>query len=227
MASQALACPRCGTPAAAHQKLCIECGEKLAGLSLPGGWLLRAAAALAVAVATGAVAIAISKDDGGHPVVAPTLSTSAVTTAPAPAPVSTPSAAPITSAPATTAPAATTSAVATTTAAAATPPPPAAPAVPAAAPGATTWPAGRNGWTVVIASLPRSTGARQARARAAAVGHAGLPQTGVLVSDSFASLQPGYLVVFSGVYGQLAAAQQAAAAAQSSFPGAYSRHIAR
>ena len=57
--------------------------------------------------------------------------------------------------------------------------------------------------------------------------HAGLLQTGVLRSDDFASLQPGYLVVFSGVYGSLAAAQQAAAAAQSSFPGAYSRRIAR
>lgn len=101
------------------------------------------------------------------------------------------------------------------------------PVVAPAGPGATIWPAGQDGWTVVIASLPRSTGARHARARAAAVAHAGLLQTGVLRSDDFASLQPGYLVVFSGVYGSLAAAQQAAAAAQSSFPGAYSRRVAR
>lgn len=185
---------------------------------MPGGWLLRAAAALAVAVTAGAVAVAIGKDDGRRPVVAPALSTTAVTTAPAPA--TAPSAAPVTNAPAT-------SPAAPTTTAATTPPPVAVLAVAAAGPGATTWPARGDGWTVVIASLPRAMGVTRARARAAAVGHAGLRQTGVLRSDDFASLQPGYLVVFSGVYGSLAAAQQAAAAAQSSFPGAYSRRVAR
>lgn len=55
----------------------------------------------------------------------------------------------------------------------------------------------------------------------------GLPQAGVLVSDAFASLHPGYLVIFSGVYATLAGAQRAAAAAQLRYPGAYSRRIAR
>jgi len=218
MDAQAPACPRCGTPVAAHQQLCSECGEQLAGRSFPGGWLLRAAAALAVAVTAGAVAVAIGKDDGRRPVVAPALSTTAVTAAAAPA--TAPSAAPITSASAT-------SPVAPTTAAATTPAPVAVLAVAAAGPGATTWPARGDGWTVVIASLPRTMGTTRARTRAAAAGHAGLLQTGVLLSNDFASLQPDYLVVFSGVYGSLAAAQQAAAAAQSSFPGAYSRRIAR
>lgn len=88
------------------------------------------------------------------------------------------------------------------------------------------WPAG-NGYTIVLATLPLSVGAHAARARALAALHAGLRQVGVLVSSSYPSLQPGYYVVFSGVYASLEEAQSDLDTAKSSFPGAYARPIAR
>ena len=87
----------------------------------------------------------------------------------------------------------------------------------------------------VIAEYPLATAADvrlaidagQAVARALAAANRGLPQTGVLVSDAFASLHPGYLVIFSGIYATLDEAHRAAAAAQRLYPGAYPRRIAR
>lgn len=109
------------------------------------------------------------------------------------------------------------------------PPPP--PSTPAPKKGKTTeqlipWPAG-NGYTIVVATLPLSVGARAARAKALAALRAGLRQVGVLVSSSYPSLQPGYYVVFSGVYASLEEAQSELDTAKSSFPGAYARPIAR
>jgi len=88
------------------------------------------------------------------------------------------------------------------------------------------WPAS-NGYTIVLATLPLSVGARAARAKALAALRAGLRQVGVLVSSSYPSLQPGYYVVFSGVYASLEEAQSDLDTAKSSFPGAYARPIAR
>jgi stage II sporulation protein D len=88
------------------------------------------------------------------------------------------------------------------------------------------WPAGRTGYTVVLVSVPASSGLASARAAAAKARHAGLPQVGVLVSSRFATLHPGYYVVFSGFYGRGARAQAAARAAASRYPAAYPRRIA-
>lgn len=108
-------------------------------------------------------------------------------------------------------------------------PPP--PGTPAPKHGKTTqqlipWPAG-NGYTIVVATLPLSDGARAARAKGLAALRAGLHQVGVLVSSSYPSLQPGYYVVFSGVYASLEEAQSDLDNAKSAFPGAYARPIAR
>jgi hypothetical protein len=84
-----------------------------------------------------------------------------------------------------------------------------------------------NGYTIVLASLPLSDGARAARSKALAAVKAGLPEVGLLVSSSYPSLQPGYYVVFSGVFASLEEAQSALQAAKSSFPSAYARPIAR
>jgi len=105
------------------------------------------------------------------------------------------------------------------------------PSAPAAKKGKTAqrlipWPAS-NGYTIVLATLPLSVGARAARAKALAALRAGLRQIGVLVSSSYPSLQPGYYVVFSGVYASLEEAQSDLDTAKSSFPGAYARPIAR
>jgi zinc-ribbon domain len=61
------------------------------------------------------------------------------------------------------------------------------------------WPR-RDGYTVVLAALPTTVGANAARARALAAAGAGVPDVGVLDSSRYASLHPGYWIVFSGVY---------------------------
>jgi hypothetical protein len=90
------------------------------------------------------------------------------------------------------------------------------------------WPSNENGWTIVLVSYPKTNGEDAARRSATKAAKASLSQVGVLDSSSYASLQPGYLVVFTGVYGSKADADAAVATArQAGFGGAYSRQIAR
>jgi hypothetical protein len=88
------------------------------------------------------------------------------------------------------------------------------------------WPAG-NGYTIVLATLPLAQGAAAARTKAFAALRAGLKQVGVLVSSSYPSLQPGYYIVFSGIFASLEEAQSSLSAAKPSFPGAYARPVVR
>lgn len=62
------------------------------------------------------------------------------------------------------------------------------------------WPRRRNGWTIALVSVPKSAGRDAAVARAQQARRRGLRIVGVLDSSAYASLQPGYWVVFSGVY---------------------------
>jgi hypothetical protein len=71
------------------------------------------------------------------------------------------------------------------------------------------WPSGTNGWTVVLASYPQTGGRKVAEARAKQARARGLPQVGVLDSSSYASLHPGYWIVFSGIYASEAEATSA------------------
>lgn len=59
------------------------------------------------------------------------------------------------------------------------------------------WPAGKEGWTVIVAGYPTQERAAQ---RAADVQEDGYDDAGVLFSTDFASLCPGIYVVFSGVF---------------------------
>jgi hypothetical protein len=94
--------------------------------------------------------------------------------------------------------------------------------------GRLSWPAGRSGWTVVLSSYPSRKGRATALATAARAARAHLPQVGTLASGSYASLNPGYDVVFSGVYGAAADAQQALGRArQAGFGSAHTAQIAR
>jgi SPOR domain len=96
-------------------------------------------------------------------------------------------------------------------------------ATPGQAPG---WPAGRPGWTVVLVSLPRTGGAEKAQQRAAKAAKTGLPDAGYLVSDRYASLHPGYYVVYAGIYGSRADAEAAVPTARAKgFGGAYARPV--
>jgi hypothetical protein len=67
--------------------------------------------------------------------------------------------------------------------------------------GRTRWPQGLDGWTVALVSSPATRGQTKPLALAKGAARRGLPQVGVLDSSVYASLHPGYYVVFSGVYG--------------------------
>ncbi len=219
-----LRCPRCTAPVESTQEYCLECGLRLpherpgaverasAGLAerqpWTSGWLVPALLGLVIAVLGTGAAIAIS-DEGAEPAAIPTATggnrtvteqTQPTLTAPEPPP------------PATTA---------TTTSAATTAPAPTTTAPPAS----TAWPADRRGWTIVLVSLPQSAGRALATERATDARRGGLPDVGVLNSSRFASLHPGYFVVFSGVYDSQAEATSSLPRARSAFPLAYAREI--
>lgn len=238
-------CPRCGSARAPDERYCLDCGFELPAVTgtlaalrrrwirtigwYPGDWVWLPLLTLVVAIAGAATAIALTGS------VAP--DTSNVFTVPATTPVTTPS----TTTAATTAPRTTptppptfssdTSTLPTppepttpaaTTPAATTPPP-----APSQANGRLTWPA-TDGWTIVLVSYPKGSGTAQALATAKRAAHTGLQQVGTLDSSSYASLQPGYVVVFSGIFSSKSDADAAVATArQAGFAGAYSRQIAR
>lgn len=217
-------CPRCGAPRQPDQEYCLECGLKLPTTTgalararrswvkrvgwYPGDWVWVSLLTLLVAVAGAAAAIAIShhaKARAGRTVLAPTQSL----------PVHQPPPTPATTAGAATTPVAPEP---TTTSKGHTAP---------AAPAVGTWPANRSGWTIVLVSYPKTNGAAAAHATALRALHAHLPQVGVLDSSGYASLQPGYLVVFTGEYGSHDAADAALATArQAGFAAAYVRQVA-
>ena len=216
-------CPRCGTTRATDQRYCLECGFALPLVSgrvaalrrrwigrigwYPGDWIWVALATLLVAVAGAAAAIVVAehRHSGGR------------SFANLPAAVSL-------AEPATGAAAGHTTARRPDTSKLPTAPEPAAPAVN----GRTPWPANENGWTIVLVSYPKSFGHPQAAATAKQAAKSGLGQVGIVDSSRYASLQPGYYVVFTGIYGSKADADAAVATAkQAGFPGAYSREIAR
>jgi hypothetical protein len=94
--------------------------------------------------------------------------------------------------------------------------------------GRTLWPKNANGWTIVLVSYPKANGRPSALSTATKAAKARLPQVGILDSGGFASLQPGYFVVFTGIYGSKNDADAAVATTrQAGFGGAYSRQIAR
>jgi hypothetical protein len=221
-------CPRCGAPYGANQEYCLECGLRLGESGgvigrlsaawqerfgwYPRDWIWRVLLGFLIAVAGATAAIVLSEagaqdrtivaTEGGPP-HAPTTA-QATATVPLPSvPSGTPTGTPSTP----------------------TTPPPATTTAPR--PGAlTAWPAGRSGFTVVLQSIPSSAGRSLALARARDASRAGLPQVGVLDSSRYASLHPGYYVVFSGIYSSRSQADRArSAAVAKGFELAYSREI--
>jgi hypothetical protein len=223
-------CPRCGARRTPDQEYCLECGLKLPAVTgriaslrrswirrfgwYPGDWVWLSLLTLLIAAAGAAVAIAATeqkKDDGTTFVRVPTTAITSVAE-PTPLPTTT---APVTGDTSTlpTAPEPTTS----------TPSKPAGPKN-----GRYVWPARRNGWTIVLVSYPKTTGRTAALDTANRAAHSGLTQVGVLDSSRYASLQPGYYVVFTGIYASKSDADAAVSTArQASFGGAYTRQIAR
>lgn len=223
-------CPRCGAAREADQRYCLECGLPLPSPDgtvpalrrrwirrlgwYPGDWVWLSLLTLLVAIAGAAVAIAITHHRTAaagqtfvsnpntvsvqEPTVVPTTTPPIVDTATLPSPPE-----PTTSTP--------------------TKPKPRPRST-----GPIAWPANENGWTIVLVSYPKTNGRSVATTAAVRAKHAGLPQVGVLDSSLYASLVPGYYVVFTGIYGSKADADAAVSTArQAGFGGAYSRQIAR
>jgi hypothetical protein len=221
-------CPRCGAHRTPDQEYCLECGLKLPTVTgriaslrrswirrfgwYPGDWVWLSLLTLLIAAAGAAVAIAATehKKDNG-----------VVFTATSHATITEPTALPTTTAPPTT--------VNTSTLPTAPEPTTSTPTKSAGPKnGQYAWPANRNGWTIVLVSYPKTTGLSAAQATATRAAHSGLTQVGLLDSSRYASLQPGYYVVFTGIYASKSDADAAVSTArQASFGGAYSRQIAR
>jgi hypothetical protein len=213
------ACATCGSPSEPGQEYCLVCGARIVPVRrfsavgrawerrigrYPGDWIWPSALLLLVAAGSATAGIVAARD---------TTTTGSTKTFVAISPVVTaPSAPPVTP---------------TTTTAPVTPAPAPRPRPNHPSRGPIEWPA-RNGFTVVLASIPaRGNGRADAEAKAEQALSRGLRNVGILTSARFASLHPGYYVVFAGVYDSLEDAQLAATRALSRFPNAYAREIAR
>jgi len=195
-------CPHCGSPLAADQEWCLNCGHAVGTRIAPtprwrvpvaivGGVLALLVAALVLSLVELSgdpqpVAKAPTSQATATPSVPPEEGGAAGAT-PTPA-VGTPTATPT--------PATGETATPTTT--------PGTTPTPVPTTGATAqWPTGKTAWTVVVAS---STSRAAAEKKAKAAG----ADAGVLHSDDFSSLRKGYWVVFAGQYPDQKAAQAAA-----------------
>lgn len=182
------ACPRCGAAFQPGQEYCLECGLRLPterGLiaawseswrrrgGYPGDWIWPVLVFLILASLGALIAILVTRGDGNGALIAtpPPASTSGSPTPTAP------------EQPTTTAP----------------PPTATAPQRPTRRKVLIAWP-GRSGYTIVLQSIPTNLGRALANRTARRALAAGLPQVGILQSSHYPSLQPGYYVVFTGVY---------------------------
>jgi hypothetical protein len=214
------ACPFCGAATEPRQEYCLECGARLVPVrrlgsfartwerrfgGYPGDWLFASLLLLLVAAGSATAGIVTARDTTTQSGSKTIVAISPVVTAPPAPPVATTTTTPTTP----TAPT----------------PKPNKPKPKPRAPIA--WPA-RNGFTVVLASIPARGGGRDdAAAKAKEAIDKGLKKVGVLASDKFSSLHPGYYVVFAGVYDSLDEAQRAATRMLSRYPNAYAREITR
>jgi hypothetical protein len=223
---EAPACPRCGAPHDLYQEYCLECGARLPGAQIPvafmrtemwsrdsPAWLWAALLALfLVALVAGAIAaVAATKDgDKGRRVLPGPGTTAPVGTIPGTQTIET-----ITSPTTQTIATLDTSTLTTATTATTTP-----------QGNIRSWPQGKEGYTVVLASVETSKGRAAAEQKANQAIADGLTNVGILNSSDFLTLNPGYYVAFMGVYDTVAAAQSDLPTARSrGFPLAYVREV--
>ena len=220
-------CPNCGAPHDVYQEYCLECGRRLPGAYVGGRyaevwrrdspiWLWAALAALLlVALVSGAVVALAATDDGKSS--GPSTSIPVVSTAPSTSTVGVTTPPTITINPPTTTLGTTTfstTTFGTTTFGTTT------------TGSNVTWPPSKDGFTVVLKSVPTSNGRSQAEAAADKARTNGLSQVGILNSSDFSSLNPGYYVTFTGIYDTESQANAALPNARSKgFPTAYVREV--
>lgn len=137
---------------------------------------------------------------GGTTTVPPTVDTTPPTVSTVPPTVSTVPPTVSTSPPATTPPRTTTSPPST---------------------GADTWPDGRSGWTVIVASTSSQSDATALRNRLRSSGRS----AGLLDTSQYATLEPDLWSVYIGVHSSRSQALSQASILRESFPGAYAQRI--
>jgi SPOR domain len=185
-------CPRCGAPMTEQQEWCLNCGAAVGTrvVAAPGWRVPIAIAAALLAVAAIAVAVAIVQlaDDTDQVAQEPPAEVAVVPTpTPTPPPAATPEAS-LTPDP--TIPEPTTTATPDST-------PESSGGSSTSGSGDAEWPDNETGWTVVLSSDSSESTARDKADDFAADGISGV---GVLNSDDFSSLRPGFWVVFAGQY---------------------------
>jgi len=205
-------CPRCGAPDAGGE-YCLTCGSRVRAPTrsdrfrerLAGNHLWTALAVIVLAALGALVAIAASRGGSTEQTVVATSLPDRTTLRTAP--VLGTLTEPPTTAPATTA----------------APRPPAGPTSTTL----TEWTLA-DGYTLVLASVPQDTGRATAVQIAKRALSQGLPSVGILASEDFAGLHPGYLVVFSGAYSSNPEASRHLAEAETAgFSAAYARQVTR
>ena len=222
-------CPRCGAPHASDQAYCLECGGRLTSgtgarrargwraLSLYGSdWAWPVLAALVVAVLVTVAVVAIERTDrqaGGETLFAtgPQGEEVSATTPGAESdptetelPAQTLTQPPTTSTPTETRPA------------------------DGSRGSLVQWPAGTNGWTVIVRSVPENEGRPAATRHARGASDAGLSDVGVLDADEYSSLRPGYYVVFAGIFSREEETARTIETARSSgYNDAYAARVAQ
>jgi hypothetical protein len=218
-------CPACRAPVEPGQEYCLECGARLPvergflarfGRAwrrklrwYPGDWLPLVLGLLVVAALATAAAVYAGRDEGEA-----AQGTTLVATAPPDVTATEPETAPTPTAPVASVP----------TETARTSPP-----ADGAGPGSPVeWPADQDGFTVVLASLPVTGGREIALRNARSAIRSGLKEVGVIDSEAYASLHPGFFVVFAGIYPSFEEAQGAVPDARGAgFANAYAREITR
>jgi hypothetical protein len=224
-------CPRCGTPPEDRfQEYCLECGSRLvrypaaarasmfrreawAGGSPLWMWVPLLALLILALLLTGVIVWATDEDEPRREARPTTNGAISIVTGPTfTPPVSTFTA---TTFPTTTATFPTTTTATTTTATTTTP-----------ATDIISWPTGEQGYTIVLASIPKERGRNAADRKANEAVDRGLSEVGVLDSSDYSSLNPGYYVVFTGVYDTESEAENGLSGARSAgYPLAYVREV--
>jgi hypothetical protein len=203
-------CPHCAAAAEPGQEYCLDCGQRLAGEPSASvgpspehnrGWFGRAFLALIVAALGAGGSIAISSNDETPETISTAIGGSITITGTGP----------VLTAPE---PAKSTTTSATTT-----------PAPKPVNPAFATWPRPQRGWTIVLISLPQNGGRAAADEKADEAREGGLRRVGVIDSSRYASLHPGYYVVFTGIFETQTEAVSALQRAKAVFASAYVREI--
>jgi septal ring-binding cell division protein DamX len=222
-------CPRCGSTLSPDQEWCLSCGAAAdTEIVEARGWRvpIYLSTGLAALALLGIILVIVALSGG--PKVSPTPTPSPAPTNAAPAPTATVSPVPT----ATVSPAPTGS-----PSTSATPSPTENPTeTPSVSPsptstvsptpttsGSSSFPGwtGGDGWTIIIESATSQSKAEKVATSAQNKGQT----VGILKSDDYSSLNPGYWVVFSGTYTSKKDALDNLSSVQKDFKDAYVRHV--